>query len=93
MITKFLKRILRRDPMVKHTQANQTGAPKRIPKKSHRIDPHLLSKNAVKVTQTLQQAGYEAFIVGGAVRDLVLDRKSTRLNSSHIPLSRMPSSA
>jgi poly(A) polymerase len=32
----------------------------------------LLSKNAVKVTQTLQQAGYEAFIVGGAVRDLAL---------------------
>ena len=24
---------------------------------------------------------------------IVLDRKSTRLNSSHIPLSRMPSSA
>ena len=72
MITKFFKRILRRDPMVKHTQANQSGAPKRIPKKSHRIDPHLLSKNAVKVTQTLQQAGFEAFIVGGAVRDLVL---------------------
>ena len=72
MITKFFKRILRRDPMVKHTQANQAGAPKRIPKKSHHINPHLLSKNAVKVTQTLQQAGYEAFIVGGAVRDLVL---------------------
>lgn len=72
MITKFIKRILRRDPMAKHTQANHTGAPKRIPKKTHRIDPHLLSKNAVKVTDTLQQAGYEAFIVGGAVRDLVL---------------------
>ena len=72
MITKFIKRILRRDPMVKHTQANNTGAPKRIPKKAHRIDPHLLSKNAVKVTHTLQQAGYEAFIVGGAVRDLAL---------------------
>ncbi|MFZ4379445.1 MAG: polynucleotide adenylyltransferase PcnB [Polynucleobacter sp.] len=72
MITKFIKRILRRDPMIKHTQANNTGAPKRIPKKSHRIDPHLLSKNAVKVTDTLQQGGYEAFIVGGAVRDLVL---------------------
>ena len=28
-----------------------------------------------------------------ATRDGVLDRKSTRLNSSHIPLSRMPSSA
>jgi len=72
MITKFIKRILRRDPMDRHTQANNTGAPKRIPKKSHRIDPHLLSKNAVKVTHTLQQAGYEAFIVGGAVRDLAL---------------------
>ncbi len=72
MITKFINRILRRDPMVKHTQANYTGAPKRISKKSHRIDPHLLSKNAVKVTHTLQQAGYEAFIVGGAVRDLAL---------------------
>jgi len=72
MITKFIKRILRRDPMVKHTQANNTGAPKCIPKKAHRIDPHLLSKNAVKVTHTLQQAGFEAFIVGGAVRDLAL---------------------
>jgi poly(A) polymerase len=72
MITKFIKRILRRDPMVKHTQANNSGAPKRIAKKAHRIDPHLLSKNAVKVTHTLQQAGYEAFIVGGAVRDLAL---------------------
>ena len=58
--------------MVRQTQANNTGAPKRIPKKAHRIDPHLLSKNAVKVTQTLQEAGYEAFIVGGAVRDLAL---------------------
>ncbi|MEN9864152.1 MAG: hypothetical protein RLZZ601_1916 [Pseudomonadota bacterium] len=72
MITKFIKRILRRDPMVRHTAAHTSGAPKRIPKKSHRIDPHLLSKNAVKVTQTLQQAGYDAFIVGGAVRDLAL---------------------
>ena len=26
-------------------------------------------------------------------KDILLDRKSTRLNSSHIPLSRMPSSA
>src|ERR1051326_4560675 len=25
--------------------------------------------------------------------DIIIDRKSTRLNSSHIPLSRMPSSA
>lgn len=55
--------------MDRHTHATHSCAPKRIPKKSHRIDPHLLSKNAVKITQTLQQAGFEAFIVGGAVRD------------------------
>jgi poly(A) polymerase len=72
MITKFIKCILRRDPMVRHTQVNHSRAPKRFPKRVHRIDPHLLSKNAVKVTHTLQQAGFEAFIVGGAVRDLVL---------------------
>ena len=72
MITKLINRILRRDPMVRHTAAHTSGVAKRVPKKSHRIDPHLLSKNAVKVTDTLQQAGFEAFIVGGAVRDLAL---------------------
>ena len=30
---------------------------------------------------------------GYTAEDVVRDRKSTRLNSSHIPLSRMPSSA
>ena len=34
----------------------------------------------------------EAELIGGFLREGV-DRKSTRLNSSHIPLSRMPSSA
>ena len=32
-------------------------------------------------------------VVGGRKMAGILDRKSTRLNSSHIPLSRMPSSA
>jgi poly(A) polymerase len=38
----------------------------------HGIDPGLISRNAVRVTDTLQQAGHRAFIVGGAVRDLLL---------------------
>ena len=37
------------------------------------------------------------YLAGGdiikVVKSLISDRKSTRLNSSHIPLSRMPSSA
>ncbi|MDR5877078.1 polynucleotide adenylyltransferase PcnB [Caballeronia sp. LZ032] len=38
----------------------------------HGIDPSLISKNAVRVTDGLQHAGHRAFIVGGAVRDLLL---------------------
>lgn len=41
----------------------------------HGIDPALVSKNAIRVVSTLQQAGYAAFIVGGAVRDLMLGEK------------------
>ncbi|MBN3817406.1 polynucleotide adenylyltransferase PcnB [Paraburkholderia sp. Se-20369] len=43
-----------------------------VPANVHGIDPALISKNAVRVTDTLQQAGFRAFIVGGAVRDLLL---------------------
>ena len=38
----------------------------------HQIDRRLVSRNAIKVCEVLQQKGYDAFIVGGAVRDLVL---------------------
>ena len=37
--------------------------------------------------------GFAKAVVSGKSFDQTLDRKSTRLNSSHIPLSRMPSSA
>tara|TARA_B110000503_G_scaffold132118_1_gene207704 strand:- start:57 stop:1325 length:1269 start_codon:yes stop_codon:yes gene_type:complete len=39
---------------------------------SHNIDPKDISAAAVKVTQGLKRAGYEGYIVGGAVRDLML---------------------
>ena len=35
----------------------------------------LLSANATRVTKTLQDAGFKAFVVGGAVRDLLLGVK------------------
>ncbi|SPY31386.1 Poly(A) polymerase precursor [Oligella urethralis] len=38
----------------------------------HQIQNHLISRNAIKVCQVLQDAGFEAYIVGGAVRDLIL---------------------
>ena len=43
-----------------------------MPKEEHGIDPTLVDERAVKVVQTLKDAGYEAYIVGGAVRDLLL---------------------
>lgn len=38
----------------------------------HGIDPKLLDDNAVRVVRVLREAGFEAYIVGGAVRDLLV---------------------
>ena len=43
-----------------------------VPASEHGIDPSLVDERARKVVETLQDAGYEAYIVGGAVRDLIL---------------------
>lgn len=45
-----------------------------IPFKKHRIDRSLLSSAALRTIDGLQKAGFEAYIVGGAVRDLLLNR-------------------
>jgi poly(A) polymerase len=47
--------------------------PKRIPASEHNINRELVSRSALRVCETLQKAGYRAYIVGGAVRDLLLD--------------------
>ncbi len=41
----------------------------------HKIDPSLVDERAANVVNTLQQAGYEAYVVGGAVRDLLVGLK------------------
>ncbi|MDR3480869.1 MAG: polynucleotide adenylyltransferase PcnB [Burkholderiaceae bacterium] len=70
MIKKFIRRILgAKDKEVDPTQPAILGP------KEHGIDPQLVSPNALKVTQTLQDAGFKAFVVGGAVRDLLLGVK------------------
>ena len=42
-----------------------------VPVSQHHIDPLLVDERAVKVVRTLQQAGFQAYVVGGAVRDLL----------------------
>ncbi|WP_157267664.1 polynucleotide adenylyltransferase PcnB [Azohydromonas aeria] len=43
-----------------------------VPESEHGIDAALLDERAVRVVRTLQEAGFEAYIVGGAVRDLLV---------------------
>jgi poly(A) polymerase len=70
MIKKFLLTILGKNS----TSADNTK-PVVLGPKQHKIDPKLVSNNAIRVTQTLQKAGFKAFIVGGAVRDLLVSIK------------------
>ena len=70
MIKKFITRLLGgKAKPIDRTQPVVLGP------KEHGIDPKLVSSNAIRVTQTLQEAGYKAFLVGGAVRDLLLGVK------------------
>ena len=43
-------------------------------KSENGIDQSLVDRNAVSVIKRLTGAGYESYIVGGAVRDLLLGR-------------------
>ena len=48
------------------------GKPRRIAKNEHGIRPDDIGKNALNAVRRLARAGYDAYIVGGAVRDLLL---------------------
>ena len=71
MIKKFIGKLF---GMTADASSGKAVAGKRrvLAKADHGIDPALLDANAIKVVQTLKEAGYEAYIVGGAVRDLLL---------------------
>ncbi|WP_026111611.1 polynucleotide adenylyltransferase PcnB [Winslowiella toletana] len=46
-----------------------------IPRDRHTISRKDISENALKVLYRLNKAGYEAYLVGGGVRDLLLGKK------------------
>ena len=76
MIKKLIDRLLGKPARA----AKGPGAPARgkrveVPKSEHGIDPSLVDERAARVVATLAEAGYEAYIVGGAVRDLLLGHK------------------
>ncbi|RKP48632.1 polynucleotide adenylyltransferase PcnB [Pararobbsia silviterrae] len=77
MIKKLIRRLLGQDESAASSASAEAvripTTPTVVSADVHHIDPALISRNAVRVTDTLQQAGFRAFIVGGAVRDLLLN--------------------
>jgi len=58
---------------LKNTPPTPEIRPKIIPRAEHNISRDDISKNALKVLYRLHNAGYQAFLVGGCVRDELLE--------------------
>ena len=56
-------------------QATTFDSPLIVPRSEHNISRANISENALKVLYRLKQAGYQAYLVGGGVRDLLLGRE------------------
>ena len=68
MIKKFITKLLGKPASDKPHFGKRTEVPASV----HGIDPKLVDERAINVVRSLQSAGFEAYIVGGAVRDLLL---------------------
>ncbi len=69
MIRKLFKRVFGGK-----ASGKSAGGCRVIPHSEHHVARDGISYGARKVTEGLQAAGYSAFVVGGAVRDLLLNR-------------------
>ena len=58
--------------LLKNSGIQPAPEPKIIPRASHNVSRADISKNALKVLYRLNSAGFEAFLVGGSVRDALL---------------------
>jgi len=58
--------------MTTHQQASLPEATKYGPNK-HAMRANMISPDALEIVRTLKKAGYQAYIVGGGVRDTLLD--------------------
>lgn len=71
MIKKFIDKLLGKSS-AGTSKKPQFGKRVEIPVSVHGIDPNLVDERAINVVRTLKQAGFEAYVVGGAVRDLLV---------------------
>ena len=74
MIKTFIHRLLGRSAPAEPVKT-PLGRRVEIPADVHGIDATLLDDHAVRVVRSLKDAGHEAYIVGGAVRDLLVGRR------------------
>jgi poly(A) polymerase len=75
MIKKFIQKLMGRTTDAGPARKAPLGRRQEIPVSVHGIDPQLLDDRAIQVVSTLQDAGFEAYVVGGAVRDLLVGRR------------------
>ena len=50
------------------------GVPRVIPRSDHPVSRSNISPNALRVLYRLKEAGFQAFLVGGCVRDIIVGR-------------------
>ena len=72
MIKNIIDKLLGKTSAAPRARKSPFGKRQEVPVQVHGIDPNLVDRRAIDVVETLQDAGYEAYIVGGAVRDLLL---------------------
>ncbi len=73
MIRKLLRRVFSRNSSAPVPSIRSSSAELHIiPREQHGIMRGHINPCALKVTSGLQEAGYSAFVVGGAARDLLL---------------------
>jgi poly(A) polymerase len=84
MIKRFLQKVFNKKAKAEiainraamdQSNSSNTSAAKIISAKIHKINKSLISQSALKTCEGLHKAGFEAFIVGGAVRDLLMNYK------------------
>ncbi|KFZ30351.1 poly(A) polymerase [Pseudidiomarina salinarum] len=65
--------MLNRQPAAAELPANILSEPVIIPRDSHPISRKQIPEHALKVLYRLHNSGYDAYLVGGCVRDMLLD--------------------
>ncbi|HDY98532.1 MAG TPA: polynucleotide adenylyltransferase PcnB [Pseudomonas sabulinigri] len=69
----MIRKLLQKIPSPFGLPQRKRTTPTVIPASQHSLRRERLSRHAVTVVERLQQAGYQAFAVGGCVRDLLLN--------------------